>query len=72
VETTTQARCFVLLSFEAYFEPFELGGASSGQAYVALPDAQGRAVREEVRQSLDNTGGPIAIDVDLRIASGRH
>jgi ubiquinone/menaquinone biosynthesis C-methylase UbiE len=72
VETTSQAHCFVLPSFEAYFEPFEQGGGSSGQAYVALPDAERRAVREEVRRSLCDTGGPIAIDVELRTASGHR
>lgn len=65
VETTTVA-------FEAYFQPFEEGGASSGQAYVVLPETERRAVREEVRRHLGDTGGPIGIDVELRFASGRR
>jgi ubiquinone/menaquinone biosynthesis C-methylase UbiE len=70
VETTTETRCFVLPSFENYFRPFEQGGGSSGQAYLALAEAERRAVREEVRRDVRDTGGPIAIDVELRFASG--
>ena len=72
VETTTEAHRFVLPSFEAYFAPFERGGGSSGQAYVALPEAERRAVREEVRRNLRDTGGPIGIEVEERCASGRR
>lgn len=72
VETTTEAHSFVLPSFAAYFEPFEQGGASSGQAYLGLPEAERRAVREEVRRSLGDTGGPIAIESELRFASGHR
>jgi hypothetical protein len=72
VESTTEAHRFVLPSFEAYFEPFEQGGASSGQAYVALPEAERWAVREEVRRNLRDTGGPIEIEVEERFASGRR
>jgi ubiquinone/menaquinone biosynthesis C-methylase UbiE len=72
VEMTTEAHSFALPSFEAYFEPFEQGGGSSGQAYVGLPTADRQAVREEVRRSLGDTGGPISIEVELRFASGRR
>ncbi len=72
VETTTEAHRFVFPSFEAYFEPFERGGGSSGQAYVALPEAERRAVREEVRCNFGDTGGSIGIDVEFRFASGRR
>jgi ubiquinone/menaquinone biosynthesis C-methylase UbiE len=72
VETTTEAHVFVFPSFDAYFEPFERGGGSSGQAYVALPEAERRAVREEVRRNLGDTGGSIGIDVEFRFASGRR
>jgi ubiquinone/menaquinone biosynthesis C-methylase UbiE len=72
VETTTQAHCFVLPSFEAYFEPFEQGGGSTGQAYLTLSPADRRAVRDEVRQSFGDTGGPISIEVEFRFASGRR
>jgi SAM-dependent methyltransferase len=52
VKTTTEAHSFVLPSFEAYFEPFEQGGASTGQAYLTLSAADRQAVRDEVRRSL--------------------
>lgn len=72
VGITTEAHAFVFPSFDAYFEPFERGGGSSGQAYVALTEAERRAVREEVRRDLGDTGGSIAIDVEFRFASGRR
>ena len=59
-------------SFDAYFEPVEKGGGSPGQAYLGLPHETRRAVREEVRRELDDTGGPIEIDVEIRFASGRR
>ena len=72
VETSTEAHRFVLPSFEAYFEPFERGGGSSGQAYLMLPEVERRAVREEVRHDVGDTGGPIVIEVEVRLASGRR
>jgi hypothetical protein len=72
VETAMHAHRFELPSFDDYFAPFEQGGASTGQAYLALPETERRAVREEVRRSLDDTGGPIAVDVELRVASGQR
>lgn len=72
VETTTEAHAFVFPSFDAYFEPFERGGGSSGQAYVALPEAERQAVREEVRRNVGDTGGSVGIDVEFRFASGRR
>jgi ubiquinone/menaquinone biosynthesis C-methylase UbiE len=70
VETTTEVHRFVLPSFDTYFAPFEQGGGSSGQAYVALPEAERQAVREEVQRNVRDTGGPIEIEVELRFASG--
>jgi ubiquinone/menaquinone biosynthesis C-methylase UbiE len=72
VETTTEAHVFVFPSFDAYFDPFEQGGGSSGQAYVALPEAERRAVREEVQSNMGDTGGSIGIDVEFRFASGHR
>jgi Methylase involved in ubiquinone/menaquinone biosynthesis len=72
VETTTVAHRFVLPSFEDYFRPFEQGGGSSGQAYVMLPEQERQAVREEVRRNVGDLGGPIAVDVELRFASGQR
>jgi len=71
-ETLTKGSSFVVPSFAAYFEPFEQGGGSSGQAYVALPEAERRAMREEVGRNVGDTGGPIGIEVELRFASARR
>jgi PAS domain-containing protein len=72
VDITTEAHRFTLPSFEAYFGPFERGGGSSGQVLVGLPEEVRRAVREEIWRDLRDTGGPIDIEVEIRIASGRR
>jgi hypothetical protein len=66
----TEAHTFVLPSFDAYYGPFERGGASTGQLLAALPDDIRRAVREEARRHLDDKGGPIEVKTECRIASG--
>jgi len=59
IETHTVKHTFVLPSFDTYYGPFERGGASTGQALAALPQEIRRAVREEVRRDLADTGGPV-------------
>jgi ubiquinone/menaquinone biosynthesis C-methylase UbiE len=71
VEITTEAHRFVLPSFDAYFEPFERGAGSSGQALITLPEEARASVREEVRRDLGDKGGPIEIQVEFRFGSGR-
>ena len=71
-ESSTVKHTFVLPSFDAYYGPFERGGASTGQLLAALPEATRQAVKQEMRQALNDTGGPIAIEVEHRIASGRR
>ena len=71
-ETFTEKHTFVLPSFDAWYGPFERGGASTGQLLAAMPEEARQVVREEMRQSLNDTGGPIVIDVEHRIASGRR
>ena len=63
---------FVLPSFDAYYGPFERGGASTGQALAALPEEIRRAVREEVRGDLADKGGPVEAEAEYRIASARR
>ena len=63
---------FVLPSFDAYYGPFERGGASTGQALATLPDDIRRAVREEVGRDLGDTGGPINVEAEYLIAGGRR
>jgi hypothetical protein len=62
----------VLPSFDTYYGPFERGGASTGQALAALPDEICRAVRDEVRRDFGSTSGPIEVEAEYRIASGRR
>ena len=70
VEIATEVHRFVLPSFNAYFEPFEQGAGSPGQAFVSLPEEARRAVREDVRRDLGDTGGAIEVEVEYRFASG--
>ena len=72
VEMATETHRFVLPSFDAYFEPFEQGAGSAGQEFVSLPEPARRAVREEVRRDLGDTGGPIEVEVEFRFGSGRR
>ena len=71
-QTDTVRHPFVLPSFEAYYGPFERGGASTGQALAALPEEIRRAIREEVRRDLADSGGPVEAEAEYRIASGRR
>jgi ubiquinone/menaquinone biosynthesis C-methylase UbiE len=71
IATDTVRHTFVLPSFDAYYSPFERGGASTGQALAALPEEIRSAVREEVRRDLGDSGGPIQAEAEYRIASAR-
>ena len=71
VETHTVRHTFVLPSFDAYYGPFERGGASTGQALAGLPEELRDAVREEARRYFNDKGGPIESETEYRIASGR-
>jgi ubiquinone/menaquinone biosynthesis C-methylase UbiE len=70
--TDTVRHAFVMPSFDAYYGPFERGGCSTGQALVGLPEDIRRAVREEARRDLGDTGGPVKPVAEYRIASGRR
>jgi ubiquinone/menaquinone biosynthesis C-methylase UbiE len=72
IETNTVRHTFVLPSFDAYYGPFERGGASTGQALAVLSEEIRRAVREEVRRDLADTGGPVEAEAEYRIASARR
>src|SRR6516164_3073251 len=72
IETRTVKHTFVLPSFDEYYGPFERGGASTGQALAALPDEIRRAVRDEVRRDFGDTSGPIEVEAEYQIASGRR
>jgi ubiquinone/menaquinone biosynthesis C-methylase UbiE len=70
--TDTVRRAFVLPSFDAYYGPFERGGCSTGQALAGLPEGMRRAVRDEARRDLGDTGGPVKPEAEYRIASGQR
>ncbi len=72
IGTHTVRHTFVLPSFDAYYGPFERGGASTGQALAALPEEIRRIVREEARRDLADTGGPVEAKAEYRIASARR
>jgi ubiquinone/menaquinone biosynthesis C-methylase UbiE len=72
VEIATETLAFAFPSFDAYFGGIEQGAGNVGQEYVALPENIRRAVREEVRREVGDTGGPIEVEVEVRIASGRR
>jgi hypothetical protein len=72
VEITTETHRFILPSFDAYFEPFEQGAGSPGQAFLSLPEEARRAVREEVRHDLGDRGGPLEMEVEYRFGSGQR
>jgi ubiquinone/menaquinone biosynthesis C-methylase UbiE len=71
VEVSTESHRFPVRNFETYFEQFEQGWGSPGQTYVSLPKEIRRAVREDVRRDVGDTGGPIEIEVEFRFASGQ-
>jgi len=70
--TNTVRHAFVLPSFDAYYSPFERGGGSTGQALAALSDDIRRAVHEEARRDLSDTGGPVKPEAEYRIGSGQR
>jgi SAM-dependent methyltransferase len=70
--TDTVRHAFVLPSFDAYYRLFERGGGSTGQALVGLSEDVRRAVREEARLDLGDTGGPVKPEAEYRIGSGRR
>ena len=72
VETTTETLRIEFPSFDAYFGGVEQGAGNVGQEYVALPGDIRRVVREEARRDVGDDGGPIGIEVEVRIASGRR
>jgi hypothetical protein len=58
-------------SFDAYLSGVEKGAGAAGQAYMALPEDQRLAVREDVRRRVRDKGGPLDVDVAIRFVSGR-
>ena len=63
----------VIDSFDDYWGPIEAGIGSIPQAYLALPEADRRLVREEVRPRLSpfESDGELRMSVEMLIASQR-
>jgi ubiquinone/menaquinone biosynthesis C-methylase UbiE len=72
VETAAETRMFPFPSFDDYFGAIERGVGIAGQEYLAQPSTVRAAVREDIRQGLDDDGGPIRVPVDITFASGRR
>lgn len=72
VETATESLRVEFPSFDASFGGIEQGAGNVGQEYAALPEDIRRAVREEVRREVGDTGGPVELAMEVRIASGRR
>jgi ubiquinone/menaquinone biosynthesis C-methylase UbiE len=70
VETATETLRIEFPSFDAYFGGVEQGAGYVGQEYRALPKDIRRVVREEARRDVRDEGGPIRIEVEVRIGSG--
>jgi SAM-dependent methyltransferase len=72
METAAETLRIEFPSFDAYFGGVEQGAGNVGQEYVALPEEVRRVVREEARRDVGDAGGPIEVEVEVRIASGRR
>jgi ubiquinone/menaquinone biosynthesis C-methylase UbiE len=71
VEATTSSHTFGVPSFDEYFDHVERGWGLVGQVFVSLPEETKRAVREDVRRDVGDTGEPIQIEVEFRFTSGQ-
>jgi ubiquinone/menaquinone biosynthesis C-methylase UbiE len=72
VETVTETLRFAYADFADFFGSAERGEGAMGQEYMALPEEVRRAIREEVRHEVGDVGGPVEVEVEVRIASGRR
>lgn len=63
----------IIESFDDYWAPIEAGTGSIPQAYLALPEVDRRAVRDEVRARLSQfeSNGRLFMSVEMLIGSGR-
>ena len=71
VKITTEKHSFAVGSFDEYFDHVERGWGSSGQVFVSLPPDTQRAVGQDVRRDVGDTGGPIEIEVEFMFGSGQ-
>jgi ubiquinone/menaquinone biosynthesis C-methylase UbiE len=73
VRVTRETREGVYESFEEYWAPIESGAGLMPQAYLSLPKATRKEVRDEVRERLlkFKSNGRIAMSLEMLIGTGR-
>lgn len=73
VRVTRETRQVIIESFDDYWAPIEAGTGQLPQAYLALPAARRRAVREEVEARLAafESDGRLVMSVEMLIGAGR-
>ena len=71
VETNSEVLHLEYPSFDAYFAGVAQGAGAAGQAYMALPEDERSAVREDVRRRVGDKGGRLDVEVAISFASGR-
>jgi ubiquinone/menaquinone biosynthesis C-methylase UbiE len=73
VRVARETRQGTIASFDDYWAPIEAGTGQLPQAYLALPAARRRAVREEVEARLAafETDGRLVMNVEMLIGAGR-
>jgi ubiquinone/menaquinone biosynthesis C-methylase UbiE len=69
---TSESHVFTLPSFDEYFLPYEQGAGGVGETFVRLPEDIRRAVREDVRRHVGDTGGPLQIEQEIMFASAHR
>jgi ubiquinone/menaquinone biosynthesis C-methylase UbiE len=73
VRVVREARTDIVGSFDEYWEAIEAGPGQQPQSYLALPEADRRAVREQVKTRLARfaTDGRLSMSVEMLIGRGR-
>jgi SAM-dependent methyltransferase len=74
VRVMRETRPAVFSSFDEYWAPIEAGTGQMPQAYLALPEPDRRAVRDEVRRRLAQfeSEGRLVMSIEMLVATGRR
>jgi ubiquinone/menaquinone biosynthesis C-methylase UbiE len=69
-----EARRIVFAGFDDFWAPIEAGGSRAAQAYLKLPEATRRSVREEMRDRMARfeQSGQLVMTCECLIGSGRR
>ena len=73
VRVERETRTDIVGSFDEYWEAIEAGPGQQPQSYLALPEADRRAVREQVKRRLAEfeNDGKLSMSAEMLIGSGR-